>query len=177
MTESEAIELIADLAEAYPRAKFPIESQQMYAQKILDLPYLECQAVIEGCISNDDQLPSIAKLRRSTRLSQAPGGSVLWSDEWSRVLEAAGTRGRDRQPAWSDPRTRAAVRAIGWVNLCKCYQRDLPTIRAQFRDIWNNNSERIVRSVSTHKGELLPATQENGQLPPGVAALTKRLKP
>lgn len=171
MKKSEALKLIKVIADTWPRDNFPAASQLIYATAIADLDFESTAAGVNDLMAERERLPSIAAIRKASRARSGAVDGVLWDSEWSRVLSAASSRGRDREPGWTDPRTRAAVRAIGWRELCLSHQNALPTIRAQFRDIWNGHAEKARTEASQARGAL-----EGETVSSLVAGVAKKLR-
>lgn len=159
MTPSEALELIADLRDSFPGQRFPVESVKAYARAVADLPIDVGRAAIAELVAESERLPTIAQIRRRAVLVQQPARDrgKSWDQAWADVIAAIRKLGRYRQPKFGDPRTAAAVRAMDWQTLCSVQERDLPTVRAQFRQAWEHAADREMHHAVTESLPALPA--------------------
>lgn len=72
--------------------------------------------------------------RSASGVAAAPG----WEPAWDEIWRSVRLDGRYAQPpdeAWSHPVVAELVAAFGWQILCDTLTEDLPTVRAQFRDM------------------------------------------
>lgn len=155
MKKSEAMRLIKALAGSFPGQKFPDDSQRLFAAAIMDLELESTMAGISDLVATEDQLPSVAALRKASRERSGALSYVSWSDAWTEAIEAARRTGRYRPiPEWSSQRLKETVKAIGWESLLNTPTDQHGTLRAQFRDIWRDKADADrVSAVTTH-GEL-----------------------
>jgi hypothetical protein len=114
-------------------------------------------------LRNSKYRPSPAEIREAVKTLSIPvkGGDEAWGD----VIQAISSCGYYRTPEFSDPVTAKAVERMDWQSICKSSESDLPTIRAQFRNLYDNirkneeinmESQKIV-SIANRQAEQLTA--------------------
>lgn len=81
------------------------------------------------------------------RAAALEGGGLDFDEVWREILDGIRRWGHAGSPEWSSPNVAALVQAVGWRALCLGPEDDLPTIRAQARDMWASISKRVVRSM------------------------------
>lgn len=147
MKLSEAVDLMARLARAFPAAKIGVETAQVYAEMIEDLELHEASQAVASIMAESTFFPSIAEIRRRVvgdRLELQPP-----EEAWSDVLAAIGKFGIYRTPTFSNDLTTYALASIGWKNLCNTPTDQLGFVRSQFLKAYAGGEERMMRQGST----------------------------
>lgn len=116
MKRNEAIKLIAVLEAAYPRDPVTDARQELYAQMLGDLDAADAVAAVKRVIARCKWFPTIAEIREEYARAalQAPTAD----EAWELVLREVRRIGSYHAPTFADERVAAAVRSIGWQNIC-----------------------------------------------------------
>lgn len=82
------------------------------------------------------------------RAAQFQGGGADFDEAWREVLEGVRKFGSYVRPEWSSEHVSALVHALGGLRaICMMQESQMPTIRAQARDMWAAISKREVRAM------------------------------
>ncbi len=135
----------------------------LYAKMLAGIPEDVLKTVCEKAIMQRRFLPSIAELvtdARSLMGDSTHKGVKPFSEVWKEVLEQMQEVFVYGTPVFSTPEIDKAVKEFGWQELCAVNTKDLPIVRAQFRDMYagvcEQEMERRVNQYVTGKGELIP---------------------
>lgn len=153
MNEHESIELIEMLAAAFPKQRLEPRNIAVYARMIEDFDRVEAEAAILHIIATATFFPAVAELRAAI----AEGRSMLpaWEASWDRVCACRREHGVYVGPRWGvpfgfDELTSAALRVVGgYEAVCHVQYDEEPTMRAHFRDAYNNLRKRRINDVAT----------------------------
>lgn len=99
--------------------------------------------------------------RSASGVAAAPG----WEPAWDEIWRSVRLDGRYAQPldeAWSHPVVAELVAAFGWQILCDTLTEDLPTVRAQFRDMHGQIAARYDR-LTKRPTPAVAAIEEQGR--------------
>lgn len=159
MTPREAAALVAAIAAAYPQWNASAETVAVYADALSDLNAAEAHDAVKQIIKTSERWPTIATIRRTVahrtgRLAPSP------AEAWGEVQQRASTHGRSAPPEWSHYSIAAAVRVIGWWNIC--HSMNPETLRSQFLRIYEelrtaSDNEIIGGAASTPIAETSPS--------------------
>lgn len=138
---------------AYPNANLmpDKQSKEVWYTMLSDMDYTVCMAAIKEIISNNKFAPSIAEIRaKYTSLISKP--ILDYGEAWETVLMAIRRFGYMEEMSALDSLddiTRKCVKRLGFQNICA--SENIVADRANFRDIYNQEAQRV---------------RENSQLPP-----------
>jgi hypothetical protein len=160
MKLSEALRLIASLADCYPNATITKQSLEAFARRLIDLPFEVAHAAVEACIAEGRFMPTIAEIRAkaSELLDDAPAADEAWG-EVQRAIMRHGTYGK---PEFSHARIQAIVRRMGWLALCQ--SENDSTDRAHFVRYYEAETGRIRREVQVDRMLLSIGAMDGAQL-------------
>ena len=180
---------------AYPHSTVTDEQLDEYMDDLTDLP---AEAVIQSlteCRRTGEFFPSLAAIR--TRAVELLGGELFVDPEvaWGEVRRNAerfgisgtrvtwavdGERAVEVRMEWSSPLIAEAVESIGWRDICLTDDKQLGTIRAQFRDalsaIQRRKKDAVVSGRAGLGGPALPAGSPGQKLHAAVTALAASMR-
>jgi len=139
---------------AYPQhtAKLPADMiasmADVWLEHLSDLPDDLLTVAVKNHIERSQWLPSIAEIRASavSLMRQASPARQSASEAWGDVKRAIASIGYVGSPEFSNPATAAAVRRMGWRDIC---MDDGPegVIRAQFERFYDAEIARMENAV------------------------------
>lgn len=139
---------------AYPQHAAKLDATQIAAMLevwLEDLADLPDDLLIASCRNHRERsqwLPSIAEIRASavSLMRQASPANQIAGEAWGDVKQAIASVGYYSLPQFDNPATAAAVRRMGWREICLD---DGPegVIRAQFERMYNAEIERMEGKV------------------------------
>lgn len=172
---------------AYPQHAARLEPSQVTAmlevwqEDLADLPDDLLAVACRNHRERSQWLPSIAEIRASavSLMRQASPARQSASEAWGDVKQAIASVGYYSLPQFDNPATAAAVRRMGWREICLD---DGPegVIRAQFERMYNAEIERmegkVQQSATVREFVAAMTAPTNGQLPsPEAQAVIKKL--
>jgi hypothetical protein len=149
MNELDAIELIETLVAAFPRQKIEPRNIAVYARMIEDFDRIEAEAAIIHVIATQTFFPAVAELR--TAIGEGRTMLPAWEEAWEKICAVRKEYGVYVGPRWGRPfgfddLTSQALQLVGgYESVCQVQFDDEPTMRAQFRDAYNNLRKRQVQ--------------------------------
>lgn len=150
MSTEEAVELVTLLADAYDK-QLRAGTLSIYARMIEGFDRPEAEAAILYAIANQKFFPSIAELR--TAIAEGRSTAPEWEAAWDEICRCRKDHGVYVGPqwgkafGWSDPLIDQALRIVGgYEAVCRVEYKDEPTLRAQFRDAYNNLRKRRMQA-------------------------------
>lgn len=115
------------------------DTLEVWYRVLSDIDDKDFQKAVLWLLNNSKFFPTVAEIRETVRNLSV---HVKTGDEaWGEVLKAISLYGSYSEPEFSDPITALAVERIGWLSICRSNESDLPIIRAQFRNLYNNIKE------------------------------------
>ncbi len=181
MTESETLELVAEVNARWPHAPLPSATAALWTHELADLPIDRARSAVAAHDRAGERFPPTAGLVR--KLAVEPEQDLPdWAHVWGEVMAAlrAGFHASRQPPAeqWSSPLVAAFVRDVGWRRLClEGYD---TTFAAQCRDQWRAlaaGAERDAALVGLPTAGLSRLERVNGEPRRLDAALAKVLPP
>lgn len=150
----------------------------IYAKMLKDIPVNVLKVTAEKVMMESKFLPTIAELVEATRSLMAeaePDTRVkTWAEAWNEIERAMYRTPWGRTPVFSTPEISEAVFSFGWTTLHTAEAREMPTIRAQIRrmyeDICARRKEKANNSyaMSGDKDALLRGKRGGGLTKIGV---------
>lgn len=140
MTKNEFMKVVDAIKAYYPYAKL-LDSKAAIAlwyEELKDLPYELCVLAVRKHVTTSDKVITIYNIRTNATVE-----SDDWGDAWDRVLKAVGRYGMYNETdalESLDEITRAAVKSIGWKQLCTSESPDV--IRGQFRNAYEQKKKK-----------------------------------
>lgn len=128
------------------------ESAEVWYELLKDIPYEQAKAAVMKHSLTSKWSPTIAEIRESAVSITEPEKS--WSDGWEQVRRAIGRYGYCNEAdalESMDDITRTVAKRLGWQTICATELDDIPSLRANFRMIY----EQIQEKHSTD--DLLPS--------------------
>lgn len=117
------------------------ERMAIYVEMLNDIPADVLDKVCKKAILECKFLPSVAELVQSARnfIGDMTGNSTpTWEEAWKEIEHEMQTTFVYGTPQFSHMEIKQAVDAFGWQELCSVLTKDLPIVRAQLRDMYNN---------------------------------------
>jgi hypothetical protein len=148
MNRTDAAKLVAVMAAAYPAATTRPETAAAYHLLLSDVPYEAAVRAFTILGRTSKWMPTPAEIREV--LADAVSDIEPWEAAWDELMTTIKRHGsylfRHRShsgwPGWSDELVAAAVNHVGYENVCGAEYEQLPTIRAQFRNYYQNEAGR-----------------------------------
>lgn len=152
MTRGQAVELVAYLAAAFPRADLPDATVAVYAEALADLDHDQAREAVHRLIRTRTFFPAIAEIRDEVVRTEldSPEPELAWGD----VLEEVRRVGAREVPSFPWPEMQAAVDAVGWRDIC--LDENVAASRARFVDAYRAARGRRIRDAVA--GELALAS-------------------
>ena len=114
----------------------------IYVRMLKDIPVDVLKVTAEKVMMESKFLPTIAELVEATRSLMAeaePNTRVkTWAEAWSEIEKAMYRTPWGRTPTFSTPEIAEAVYSFGWNTLHTAEAREMPTIRAQIRRMYED---------------------------------------
>jgi hypothetical protein len=148
----------------------PDPQGEVYFDLLADLPAEAVRAAAKAAVAGSTYpvIPPVGVIR-SHAVAAIHGEADDWGEAWRQVLDAVRYHGLDRREkglaSLPGPAARAADQ-IGWRSLCDAVELD--TIRAQFRDVYQQVRGRVEREKGLPPGvkaALAGLTEGMGRLP------------
>ena len=120
MKESEASQVVAVIAAAYPNARLSERTCQVYETMLADLEFGTAQRALARLLATAKFPPTIAEIR-STAVEMTRGPRRTGIEAWGDVVAAAETcrpKGPGFTPTFEDSDVAAVVKSLGWHQLC-----------------------------------------------------------
>jgi hypothetical protein len=155
MNRKEAAQLVAVMAAAYPTAKVQDETAVAYHLLLSDVPYDAAVRAFTILGRTSKFMPTPAEIREV--LADAVSDIDPWETAWDELMTTIRRHGsylfrhaahRD-WPGWSDELVAAAVNHVGYEQVCAADAEQLPTIRAQFRNVYEAGAKRRTKAIQT----------------------------
>jgi len=147
MTRQETIKVLAILSTAYPKMLGPDanDTADLWADLFADIPFDIVKTAVQKYILTAQYQPSIAAIRQMC-VEIANGESMSWEKAYLEFQTAVSRFGRYRieeMMSSLSPQTRQTVQCMGVDSMLNEDVEDgSGTLRAQFRDVYKNVSER-----------------------------------
>ena len=155
---------------AYSR-EFDEQRLELCVHMLSDIHPVTLSKACENLIYQSRFLPTIAEIREECqKISNIVNNrekDIDYTEAWEMVIKAAERKGYDDGLDTLPPLVKKAAQRIGWYDICYSKFEDMPTIRAQFGNIYNQISERskeeerIVQSIQ--KSEPLKVAMESNR--------------
>ncbi len=145
MTPSETSDLMAQLMRMYPREQVEPSRLRMYCELLADLEIETAMAALRRVVAKSEWFPSVAAIRGEcaiAALDAYPEPELAWGEVLSEIRRV----GMNREPAFANPHTAAAVDAMGWRDLCLSSEGDV-AVRAQFREAYRASRDRAMNDA------------------------------
>lgn len=153
--------ILSQLFAAYPGSKATLETVAMYDRLLADIPADELQAVVDQAISTSEFLPTIARIR-DIHYKLHNSTALGYAEAWENVQREMRRIGSYGQPVFPDDITARIVKTMGWRALCA--SENAATDRAQFRDMYNDMTQRAEFGARLTPAALRIAVNGNGHL-------------
>lgn len=149
MTESQTLELVAEVNARWPHAPLPSSTVAIWTHELADLPMDHARAAVAAHDRAGERFPPTAGLVRKLAV-ELENDLPDWAHVWGEVMAAirAGFHASRQPPPdhWSTPLIATFVRDVGWRQLClEGYD---TTFSAQCRDKWRALADRVGRDAS-----------------------------
>lgn len=153
MTENEAIQLVMIMQAAYPAATVRKETAKAYHLGLADIPYADAERAVVALMRTSKFMPTVAEIRET--LTDAAVDIEPWETAWDEVIATINRYGSYLHhpargwPGWSDALVEGAINHVGYETVCKAESDNLSTVRAQFRNYYENEAKRRKKLVQT----------------------------
>lgn len=151
MTKGEAMKLMAILRAAWPRQEVGMDTAEVYAGMLSDIPFDEGKAAVTKLVQTTKFFPTVAEILEQVAESRCELDSPEMA--WGEVQKAIAKVGSYHQPLFENPEIQRAVNAIGWKQIC--LDENLAATRARFIDAYRAARAKRIESETT--GKALPS--------------------
>lgn len=151
MTNAEANRLVVAIESSWPDASAMSAGERaMYARLLEDLPAEQAEQVVVAAMrGGSDRRPSARWIRRRVFSAMLPQGCTLEAEEaWSVVQGWVQRFGWAGVPPQEPALVRRVVDLFGWRTFCEARTDQAGTLRAQFRDAWKMQQERLLTDIA-----------------------------
>lgn len=154
MTTNEASKLLFLMRSQWPDTVITDDTIKMWAIVLGDVPYESIELAFYAHCRTSKWAPKPAELLEL--IAEATVGGESWESAWDELMTAVRRYGSylfafDTPPAtwtgWSTPEVEAAVRHIGYLEVCQSEIDQLGVLRAQFRDAYRNAQQRRIKEA------------------------------
>ena len=145
MAPEEALSIVDILTRAYPNATIPEATIELYMACLYDVPFEAGRVAALNLITEKNFFPTIAEVRQAA-LSVIPANHLPDAAQaWAEVTTQMAECGYFESPIFSHPAIVAAVKAVGWSNLC--HSEKIAVDRAHFVKIYDTYRDRHHREI------------------------------
>lgn len=119
------------------------QAATLWYEELKDLDFDTAMTAVKMHVHSSQWAPTIFEIRSKVADMRTSGSD--WSDGWEQVTKAVGRFGYlDEAGALAsmDPETAAVVKRLGWKQICMTNVDDIGTLRANFRMIYQQKSEK-----------------------------------
>lgn len=158
MDRKQTATVLKVLTASYPNRAAGLDDPEVakvWHAALQDLDYEAVQIAVRKWTMTEQWPPTIADIRSGATVTQESDWSEAW-EKVNHVVRCIGPYNQDEALGRLDEVTRQAVERIGYQTLCGMESREHSTMRAQFRDIYNQIAER---------------KRMDAQLPPALKAI------
>lgn len=166
--EKKRTQIIGMLFGAYGQAN-DAQRQAIYASLLKDIPNEVLSKAVKKLLVENKFLPAIAEI---VAAAESLMGSVddtkrvrEWDEAWAEIEKAMFATPSGKTPTFSRPEITEAVNNYHWSNLVESLAVNMPTVRAQLRDMYKMACKRAVERA--HNEYVLGRCLE-GLLQPGA---------
>jgi len=110
-----------------------------YVQVLQDIPIEVLRAAYDKVMLQYEKRPVPAVVYKAAKelVEQKNGTDILpWAEAWAEIDKELRITGSYGKPKFSRPEIEQVVRAYGWQSLCQTLTKDMPTVRAQLRNMY-----------------------------------------
>lgn len=158
----------------FPNRPMPEETIALYVVRLQDLPDEVLDIALTACENKCKFFPTIAEIREeANKVIEAsnPNKLLEWDQAWTEIMDGLRHNSYLKPPEWSCEEVKQTVQALGgWLSLCEMLEADLPIVRAQGRDIFNQilkrkkqklELEQTIKRLSEEQKQRLGKVLEN----------------
>lgn len=166
-TTDRVAEIMAELADTYPKAEIRPGTLKAYCKMLADIPPGELEAAVAKVVQSSRFFPTIAEIREAWALAKTgPKRSGL--DAWADVIAEVRRVGYQGTPRFDDPAIPIAVRSLGgWQQLCG--SETGMADRSHFAKAYESIAARNLEAVQLGKAGMRP------ELPPARPSAVREL--
>lgn len=173
--EVERTQIIGMLFGAYGQSN-DSQRQAIYSKMLADIPNAVLKKAVKKIILENKFVPTVSEIVAAAKnLIETVDESKRvksWMEAWAEIQKQMQDAFVYKKPVFSTPEIESAAMAFGWIALCTTLEKDMPTVRAQVRQLYENACKR--RTEADMNGYVL-GKNSDGLLSAGQAL--KRLRP
>ncbi len=167
MTIEEVGQLFKLINSAYQNAKLTRDNVDGYHLMLADIPLEDAKPKLLTILMEHPTFPPSAPALRNALIGTPSDQTGIpdYAAAWDEVMALVVFPGYYGTPRYSHPLIKRAVDAMGgWQTMCSLDTNDLPTVRAQFRDMYRSFRESEVREVTGAKIRIVAGPDVLGEL-------------
>ena len=171
MDKKQTATVLKVLTASYPNRAAGLDDPEVakvWHAALQDLDYQAVQVAVRKWTMTEKWPPAIADIRE---MATADPNQLDWAEAWEQVnhvVRCIGPYNQEEALGRLDEVTRATVQRIGYQTLCRMESKEHSTMRAQFRDIYNQITERKRLDAQ------LPAILTSAEMHERIEATMKR---
>lgn len=141
----ERTEIIGMLFGAYGQSNDG-QRQAIYSKMLSDIPNSVLRKAVKKIILENKFVPAISEIVEAARSLIAEMDETKrvkpWHEAWAEIQNQMHEAFVYKKPVFSTPEIEAAANAFGWMALCTSLEKDMPIVRAQVRQFYENACKR-----------------------------------
>lgn len=117
-----------------------------YVQVLQDIPIEVLRAAFDKVMLQHEKRPVPAVVYKAAKelVEQKNGTNILpWAKAWDEIDKQLRTVGSWGKPEFSRPEIEKVIKSYGWTNLCQTLTKDMPIVRAQLRNMYQEVCEEV----------------------------------
>lgn len=141
----ERTEIIGMLFGAYGQSNDG-QRQAIYSKMLEDIPTPILRKAVKKIILENKFVPAISEIVEAAKSLVAEVDESKrvkpWHEAWAEIQTQMHDAFVYKKPVFSTPEIEAAVNSFGWIALCTSLEKDMPIVRAQVRQFYENACKR-----------------------------------
>lgn len=122
------------------------QRQAIYSKMLEDIPTPILRKAIKKIILENKFVPAISEIVEAAKSLVAEVDESKrvkpWHEAWAEIQTQMHDAFVYKKPVFSTPEIESAVNSFGWIALCTSLEKDMPIVRAQVRQFYENACKR-----------------------------------
>lgn len=144
----------------------------IYSKVLEDIPTEILSKAVKKLILESKFMPSVAEVVEAAKslVGSIDGSKRVksWDEAWAEIQKQMHDAFIYKQPVFSTPEIATAALNFGWLELCNTLSKDMPTVRAQVRRMYEDACS---RAETQQSNEYILAGNKTALLGAGVKSL------
>lgn len=122
------------------------QRQAIYSKMLADIPNPVLRKTVKKIILENKFVPSVSEIVDAAKSLMGTVDESKrvkpWHEAWAEIQKQMQEAFVYKKPVFSTPEIEAAANAFGWIALCTSLEKDMPIVRAQVRQLYENACKR-----------------------------------